>query len=366
MENKQIGILTFHDADNYGAVLQAYALQHFIEKNVSSDVEIIDYRKESISNGFSLFKGSTHSPVKNLVLNVLHLFQRRELKAIHDKFESFRNEYLKLTSQRFATEEQLAHCDTKDYFITGSDQVFNPRLPDYRAYYLGLLSGGGIKLAYAPSFGISTFNDEITNKILPLLKDFQAISCREKSGADYLSMILGVDVPVVLDPVFLLAEEEWKEVMISPKEANRKYLLVYCLSKGQSGKIRKLAKTIAKIENLEVITIGSTGKFSIGGSKVVGPCEFVGYLNQAEFVLTDSFHGTSFSLLFGKRHLSYIANKDKGTRIEAIMKSFGKGSEIIYDIDSYRYKTGEILPPRRQPVEELAASKRFLHNHLNG
>lgn len=152
MENKHIGILTFHDADNYGAVLQAYALQHYIEKNVSSDVEIIDYRKESISNGFSLFKGSTHSPVKNLVLNVLHLFQRRELKAIHDKFESFRNEYLKLTSQRFATEEQLAHCDTKDYFITGSDQVFNPRLPDYRAYYLGLLSGGGYKVGLRSKF----------------------------------------------------------------------------------------------------------------------------------------------------------------------------------------------------------------------
>ena len=366
MENKRIEILTFHDVDNYGAVLQSYALQHFIYKNISSKVEILDYRKKTNAANYcnSIFKGATHNPFKNVILNFLHFLQRKELKAIHEKFESFRINYLKLSPKTYETEEELLGCEPKDYFITGSDQVFNPRLSDYRAYYLDFVKGKGKKVAYAPSFGISSFNDDITNQIKPLLTDFEAISCREESGAKYLTQILGKKVPVVLDPVFLLSKEEWAEVAIAPKE--KKYLLVYCLSKGQSSKIGNLAKHIAKEENLEVITIGNTGVFSLKGRKAVGPREFVGYLNKADFVLTDSFHGTSFSLLFGKRHLSYIANKDKGTRIEVIMKAFGKGQEIIYDIDNYHFNSDAIKPACIIPNEELKASKEYLHSHLNG
>ena len=367
MENKQIGILTFHDADNYGAVLQAYALQHFIDKNISSNVEILDYRKNTkAAKGTSIFKGATHNPIKNVILNILQYLQRKELRAIHEKFESFRSDYLKLSQRTYETEEDLSQCENKDYYITGSDQVFNPRLSDYRIYYLDFVKGRGKKVAYAPSFGISSFNDDITNQIKPLLVNFDAISCREESGAKYITQILGTDVPVVLDPVFLLSKEEWREVAIAPKEKN--YILVYCLSKGQSSKIARLAKRIAKQENLDVITIGSTGVFSMKGRecKVVGPREFVGYFNKAGFVLTDSFHGTSFSLLFGKRHLSYIVNKEKGTRIETIMKAFGKGQEIIYEIDKYIYNSDAIKPASIIPNEKLKVSKEYLHSYLKG
>ncbi len=365
MENKQIGILTFHDSDNYGAVLQAYALQSYIYNNISSNVEILDYRKNlNANNVSSIFKGATHNPIKNVILNLLHFLQRNELKAIHEKFESFRNDYLKLSSKTYASEDDLRYCETKDYYITGSDQVFNPRLPDYRAYYLDFVNGRGKKVAYAPSFGISTFSDDVTKQIMPLLTDFDAVSCREDTGAKYLAKILGTYIPVVFDPVFLLSKEEWTKVAITPSE--EKYLLVYCLSKGQSGKIDKLAKQIAKEENLKVITIGSTGVFSLKERIVVGPREFVGYINKADFVLTDSFHGTSFSLIFGKRHLSFIANKAKGTRIETIMNSFGKSQEIIYDIDNYHFISDAIKSPHIIPNNDLNASKEYLKKHLNG
>lgn len=363
MENIKIGILTFHNADNYGAVLQAYALQQYIFNNISADVEIIDYRKKNEERGFSLFRGSTHSPVKNLVLNILHLIQRRSLKISHQKFEQFRKEWLKLTKERYESENALAKCDAYDYYITGSDQVFNPRLSDYRAYYLSTISGGGKKLAYAPSFGISSFSDAITQQILPLLKDFVAVSCREVSGAKYLSGILQVEIPVVLDPVFLLTKDDWEHVAVAPS-MKKKYLLVYCLSKGKSSKINRLAHSIAKKENLSVVTIGSSGLFTSNGVKGCGPREFVGYFQHADFVLTDSFHGTSFSLIFGKRHLSYIANKDKGTRIEAVMSAFGKASEIIYDIDSYEYQAAKVSSTRNFPTELLDKSKHYLHDHL--
>lgn len=363
MENKQIGILTFHAADNYGAVLQAYALQQFIHNNISPNVNIIDYREKDKTKGLSIFEGSTHNPIKNLVLNVLFLLQRRKLLAIHDKFEDFRNSYLHLTERRYESETSLGECNDMNYFISGSDQVFNTRLKDYRAWYLGTVGGNGKKVAYAPSFGFSSFTDEITNKILPLLKDFSALSCREASGAKYLSDILCQPIPVLLDPVFLLNREEWKRMAVMPKEKG-KYLLVYCLSKGKAGKINQLAHDIAKKENLSVVTIGSSGIFSHGSNAILGPREFVGYFSNADFVLTDSFHGTSFSLIFGKRHLSYIANKDKGTRIESVMKIFGKDEEIIYDINTYTYNKNNIQNAGDIPIDVLNDSKRYLLDNL--
>lgn len=363
MENKQIGILTFHTADNYGAVLQAYALQQFIRNNISPNVYVIDYREKDETKGLSIFKGSTHNPIKNLVLNILYLLQRKKLHAIHNKFEDFRNNYLHLTERRYESETSLGECNDMDYFITGSDQVFNARLKDYRVWYLGTISENGKKVAYAPSFGFSTFTDEITNKILPLLKDFNALSCREESGAKYLSDILCQPIPVLLDPVFLLNREEWKQMAVSPK-VKGKYLLVYCLSKGKAGKINQLAHQIAKKENLSVVTIGSSGIFTHGSNAIIGPREFVGCFSNAAFVLTDSFHGTSFSLIFGKRHLSYIANRDKGTRIESVMKIFGKEKEIIYDIDSYAYKENKIQNAKDIPIDVLNASKNYLFDNL--
>lgn len=363
MEDKQIGILTFHAVDNYGAVLQAYALQQFIYNNISPNVNIIDYKRKSDTGVRSLFKGSTHNPVKNLILNILSFLQRKKLKATHNKFEEFRRDFLHLTKRRYDSETSIGECNNMNYFITGSDQVFNARLKDYRVWYLGSVGGNGKKVAYAPSFGFSTFTDEITSKILPLLKNFSALSCREATGAKYLSDILGRSIPVVLDPVFLLNRDEWKQIAVTPK-AKSKYLLVYCLSKGKAGKINQLAHAIAKKENLSVVTIGSSGIFSQGSNGIIGPREFVGYFCKADFVLTDSFHGTSFSLIFGKRHLSYIANIDKGTRIESVMKIFGKDEEIIYDIDSYAYNENNIQNAEDIPKDVLNASKRYLLDSL--
>ena len=336
MENKLIGIITFHAANNYGAVLQAYALQHYIELNISDNVEILDYRRQKKNEDNSIFKGSTHNPIKNLILNILRSFQRENNKQRSIKFEEFRMNYLHLSERVYDSELSLGES-AYDYYVVGSDQVFNPQLSDYRVYYLSSINSNCKKIAYAPSFGISTFSDEITEKIGPLLKRFDVLSCREEVGAKYISNILGNDIPVVLDPVFLLTNEEWKEIAIEPK-TNKKYLLVYCLTKGKSGKVNKLAHYVAKKYNLSIVTIGSTGLFSYNGLNVLGPREFVGYFLNAEFVVTDSFHGTSFSLIFGKRVLSVIANKNTGSRIENIMKIFGRNDDVIQDIDKYNFE----------------------------
>lgn len=363
MENKRIGILTFHNANNYGAVLQAYALQHYIELNISKNVEILNYRKQNKSEGNSIFKGSTHNPVKNLILNLLRSFQRGNIKQRSKKFDEFREKYLHLSERVYDSEFSFGES-AYNYYIVGSDQVFNPQLSDYRVYYLSSINGNCKKLGYAPSFGISSFSDEITNKIGPLLRKFDALSCREEIGAKYISNILNNDIPVVMDPVFLLSKEEWKDVAIEP-ETKKRYLLVYCLTKGKSGKINQLARLIAKKKKLTVVTIGSSGLFTNKGVNAVGPREFIGYFINADFVVTDSFHGTSFSLIFGKRVLSIIANKNTGSRIENIMNIFGRNDDVIRDIDKYKNHEEQKSYLEDRHLELLEVSKKFLNKNLS-
>ena len=363
MEKKQVGIITFHSSDNYGAVLQAYALQHYIESSLKFDVEIIDYREADENKGPFVFVRATHNWMKDLVLSIVRFLNYSSLKKRHEKFEKFRKNFLHLTHLRYIGTESLKHL-SKDFYISGSDQVFNPTLKNYKAYYLGFDKGNGKKIAYAPSFGISSFNDGITRQILPLLADFDVLSCREEIGAKYISNILGNDIPVVLDPVFLLSKEEWKGVSVVP-ETKKKYLLVYSLTKGKSGKINQLARSIAKKKKLTVVTIGNSGLFTHKGVNDVGPREFVGYFLNAEFVVTDSFHGTSFSLIFGKRVLSIIANKNTGSRIENIMNIFGRSDDVIRDVDKYKSNEKEKYYLEDRHLELLEASKRFLNTNLS-
>lgn len=350
MEDKQVGIITFHSSDNYGAVLQAYALQQYIESSLKFTVEIIDYRKNNKKEGPFVFVRATHNFLKDLVLSVVRFIKYPSLKRRHERFEEFRMDFLHLTPQRYVGTASLKHI-RKDYLISGSDQVFNPRLKDYKAYYLDFDKGNGKKIAYAPSFGISTFSDDITRQILPLLTDFDILSCREESGASYLSKILSRPIPTVVDPVFLLKKEEWEDVAVLPKR--KKYLLIYCLSKGKRRQLQKIAKEIATKENLEIVSIENEG-----------PREFVGYIIGADFIVTDSFHGTSFSLIFGKRHISCVINKAKGTRIENVMKMFGKDGEIVYDLTNYKYRPDSIKNNISNSLAEIEYSKDFLKTHL--
>ena len=351
MENNQVGIITFPSVDNYGAVLQAYALQHYIEISSGYNVEIIDYRETDDCHGPFVFVRATHNFFKDFVLSVIRFFNYSNIKRRHERFEVFRKELLHLTHQRYIGTGSLKQL-CKDFYITGSDQVFNPRLKNYKAYYLDFDKGHGKKIAYAPSFGISTFNDDITRQILPLLTDFDVVSCREESGAFYLSKILNRTVPTVVDPVFLLSKEEWSRVAILPKR--KKYLLVYCLSKGKSKQLQKIAKEVAAKECLDIVTIENEG-----------PREFVGYIMGADFVVTDSFHGTSFSLIFGKRHISCIINKSKGTRIENVMRMVGKEEELVYDLGNYSYKSEAIKTYSVSNLLEIERSKDFLKTHLS-
>ena len=337
MENiKKIGLLTYHTPDNYGAVYQAFALQRYIQNTHKKKIEIIDFCTDKHISAYNIFKRRSNNPIKNIILQFLTLLKYPMFKDKKNKYKKFREKYLQISSNRYHTEEEfLQHNNRYNIYIVGSDQVFNPNNEYLKAYYLGFPKNGCRKIAYAPSFGISDFNENITSKILPYLNDFDMLSCREKQGAEYMSSILGYKVKQVIDPVFLLEKEVWKKISIEPKE-KKKYIFIYDLAGAE--KLAEIARKINKAKDFKIICASAQILKRYAGCDMrydIGPCELLGYIKNAEYVVTDSFHGTSLSLIMRKKIITYIALPHSASRITSIMESLGTTEQIVTDITNF-------------------------------
>lgn len=333
MENSKknkVGIVTFHTADNYGAVLQCYALQKFLNDN-GYFTQIIDFNTQQHENEHRLFRRRSPSLLKNLILQLIFIAHYNKLNARIVRFKDFRNKYFFLTSHRYTSEEDfLNNMEKFDFYITGSDQVFRPENQFSKCYYLNFPKNGAKKIAYAPSFGISDFSRSDKKKIQNLVSDFDFVSCREKNGASFLSELLDREVPVVCDPVFLLSKDKWLDISIKPHE-HKSFIFVYDLNGGKS--LIDIARKVSKENNNMRIICTTTNIFPFyNGVKVVrelGPLEFLGYISSAEYVVTDSFHGTILSLILGTRVITYPIFKAVSSRIYSIMSLLGIEDQIV-------------------------------------
>lgn len=364
-DNKKIGLLTFHTPDNYGAVYQAFALQEHISKDLGFDIEIIDFCTPKHLKAYNIFKKRSNNHIKDLVHRIITATKYPQLKSKKKLFEQFRGSYLKLSKKRYKSEEEfLAHTEMYDTYIVGSDQVFNPHNEYFKAYYLAFEKKGKKKIAYAPSFGISDFTNETTKQVLPYLKDFDYLSCREKQGAEYLSRIMDKEIPTVVDPVFLIDKEKWLKIAVAPQE-KEKYIFVYDLCGGD--KLMSIAKSIAKDKNLKVIC--ATGKIRNNYKGVdvrfnIGPAEMLGFINNAEYVVTDSFHGTSLSLIMQKRLITYIALPHTASRITSIMSSLGTSNQIVTNANTFDIKDISFNDYKKNLKEFVDSSKQYLSTAL--
>lgn len=363
--NKRIGLLTFHTPDNYGAVYQAYALQKYIKDDLKKNVEIIDFCTPKHLKAYCIFKKQSNNPIKNFLKYCITATKYLQLKKKKKLFEQFRKSYLKLSTKRYNSEQEfLNHTEMYDTYIVGSDQVFNPHNEYYKAYYLAFEKRGKRKIAYAPSFGISAFTDETTEKILPYLKDFDNLSCREKQGAEYISRIIGKEVPAVVDPVFLIGKEGWKELAVIPQE-KQKYVFVYDLCGGE--KLMTIAKSIAREKKLKVICATGRIRNNYLGVDVrfdIGPSELLGYINGAEYVVTDSFHGTSLSLIMEKKVVTYIALPHAANRITSITEFLGTSNQVVTDATTFNINNIHFKEYGEKLAQLVDASIKYLETSL--
>ena len=299
----KICILTFQQAINYGAVLQLYALQKVCQK-LGTDPEVINYISPKLEKNYQIIR-------YNLGLKILFasIFCAKAFYERKCRFKFFEKKYLNLTNELYTKGDLSRICKNLDYIIAGSDQVWNYLITNTdTTYLLDFVEDRNKKLSYAASFGVEKIPDNLKEKYKNLLKDFKAISVREKQGQNIIKGLCNLDVPVVLDPTLLLNKNEWSKLNFS-KEKRKKYILVYCLRK--SDLLNGMAKTLQRETGFELVILSPRTKYTYSkfSAATAGPEEFIELFMNAEYVLTNSFHGTAFSINFNKRFLVDLDTK---------------------------------------------------------
>ena len=310
---KCLGILTYHNADNLGAVLQAYALQRVLEQDSDISAEIIDYRCAAIEATKYVRKdGRAASGIRTLPRAVYYWIKRRG-------FQKFRRKYLKCSGQMYDLKTIASSNHVYDAFITGSDQVWNPKCSGCDdTYLLDFVSDGRKKYSYAASIGSYRFHEHTANRCRDMLKSFDGISVREASAREELSRIGIENVQICPDPVLLLTEEDWKAIMPG-RLCKQKYVLVYQIL--PDSRITKMAEAYAKKHHCKVIHNKKSLEFILHNS----PAYFLSWIYYADCVFTNSFHGTAFSLLFEKPLCADVKMADGrvNDRVQELLEAAG-------------------------------------------
>lgn len=296
---KKIGILTFHNADNYGALLQAYALKKTLN-NMGNDTHIINYFCPKLQKDYKLVNFGHRSFISILKQIVKFVFLPLSI-YIRSRFSSFRKQYLINGNPIYPN---TIDCILNDYdiFIAGSDQVFNPNITGFDSnYFLAFNKDRNKNFSYAASFGLSL--NDLSDKEKQFFKqnmlNFKQLSFREQQGKEISNIINGHDCEVSLDPTLLLTKNDWEKIAIPPKQ--KKYILLYLMSKDSN--IISFAKKLAKKTKCKLIFISPALdlKNRVPAYHVYPtPQEWLGYFLNAKYIVTNSFHGLAFSINFNK------------------------------------------------------------------
>lgn len=312
----KIGIITFHRPCNYGAVLQAMALYQTI-KNLNKDCEIIDYENDVLKKTYTLEKPKD---LKSLIKVIL--FNRKN-KIKYNKFKNFINKNCILSKKKYDKNNIIEVNSEYDKFITGSDQVWNLKLTgeDY-SYLLEFVKDDNKKFSYASSFGQAEIPEEYSEKCKKLFEKYSKITVREKKGKEIIESLINKTVNVVLDPTLLLDKNQWEKIeRRCEHNIPSNYILAYFVSPTKQN--YEFAKKISQKLKMKIILINYGNRKKIGMKNITtaGPEEFLWLMRNANYVVTNSFHGIAFAINFNKEFFYQLSNKAKNgnSRIENLI-----------------------------------------------
>lgn len=360
-DNTKIGILTFHNAVNYGAVLQTYALSTFIQEKLSKDCEVINYTCEKFKNNYKIFRVYNKN-LKGIISAVIKMpiiyFKNR-------KFQLFMKKNVKLSKEKYNIKNINEANDKYNCFITGSDQVWNLELTNDNTYFLDFVSSQNIKLSYAASCGKNKLSGNAIKMNKTNLKQYKKITVRESTLKDSLSTSLKIEVEKVLDPVFLIEQNDWKNLLSKKSIRAEKYILIYLLHEKS---IYRIAEKIAREKNLKIISIQNSFDKPINADYKLncGIEEFLALIKNAEYVVTDSFHGAAFSVIFRKQ-LKIVFKKEHSelnSRLESLINDFKLESFLISDDSSIELLTRKNDYDESLINRKISQSKEILINML--
>ena len=316
---KDIGILTFHKSNNYGSVLQAYALQQAIE-DIGYSAEIIDYEPHNYDYLYALFRRIR--TVDDVRYNIGNLQYFRVIRRLQKEFSLFRVNFMKLTRESYKYGMNLEKINNQfENLVCGSDQIWNPKSKDSDDNYFFPFQHKAKKISYAVSLNDGSLQEKKNaEKYKIYLLDFDAISVREKDAQIELEKFLNKKVHVCLDPTLLHFSKKYDQIC-SEKFISEHYIFFYSIGYSYAAveAVEKLIertglkayvlytgrgvkRVLRKYKNIKLV------------EKNVSPCDFLSLIKYADYVVTDSFHGTAFSIIYHKKFFS-IGKTDENNRI---------------------------------------------------
>ena len=362
----RIGILTIHAAINYGSMLQAYALQRAVETEASGDsVELIDYQPPCIMDGYSL---NLLKNARNPKCFLKYCINFRDRKKRNQVFRKFSGDFFHLSHRKYTNAQQLRRdCTNWNVVLLGSDQVWNPEIVKMdRVFWLDFAEKS-FKACFSSSFGTTSIPETYQKALTQALRGFDEIAVREPSAA---AMLSDVDKPVTVtcDPVFLLSAQQWEAVERKPKEVPDHFFLMYTVERNE--KLEVLVRETAAYFGTPVVDLGirSNPREYFGvHSPEYGPREFLYLIHHADYMATNSFHGTAFAIIFKKKCVSML-HHSRGTRIQELTEVAGRSGWILSEdatvSDVIRRFTEACEGDGSRLEERIAASRAYLKNML--
>ena len=364
---KKLGILTYHTGFNYGASLQAYALQKVI-KRMGYPCETIHFETERFVASREMFSRKPRR-LKEFIKIVTRLPYYLPLKKREKLFESFTENCLDISPLYRTEQEVIDHAGDYECIVCGSDQIWNLSQNDAPAANLLFFLNFPKKqrrISYAASFGKWVKEaHKRENEFLPWLKEFDYISVREDSGVEYLKS-QGIDCVLTLDPTVLLDKEDY-DIICAERQIKEAYVLLFSWLCGDE--VVKAAKKVAAELQLPLFSLTPPPRTMCSGIKRkldVGPMEFLSLIKYADFIVTDSFHGTAFSMTFEKPYVSIVSDGHADTRMKSLLHQLGLEDHLVDSkkIDIVAMKSTDFLRVNEKKIDLRKASFQFLENSL--
>lgn len=338
-KKKSIRILSYQNAQNFGALLQAYGLQLTFKQLGFVDVKFLNYNPKYLSDRYLVFKWRTLVPSSinpkhiighyiNLPFSILNQIRRNY------KLNLSRKRLIKQTSKELHTIDDIEGINC-DCLVCGSDQIWSTWLtgsPDEVFYAGGKYNGKPYSFSYAPSTELSTFeNEQFVETIKCYLDNFDSISVREESVQTILKKLTGKDISLCVDPTILCGTEAYDEISVQ-NEIGKKYILVYAYN-NKDTLIQNIIKTIPNYHDFEIHYISFVcsdfrNMFSHTFHAEISVEQFVSLFKYADYVVTNSFHGLAFSLLFQKDFV-VAYEQGKSARVESLLKQIGRLDKLV-------------------------------------
>lgn len=349
---KKIGIITFHRADNFGAVLQNYALQQAVVCN-GMIPETIDYYCLNVERWYEIWHSVMWGETPLVVIKKVLITCLNFRKAVISKrkFENFRKNYLNISAEKYDA-DTISNA-IYDVYIAGSDQIWNKEIigkEDIPAYTLAFTG------EHTAAYGASSGSEEYLIDEVDSISKIQLITVREKQLCDALGR-RGIASKVVCDPVFLLDKDKWKKIIRDMPQMRHKYVFLYYIDEGRE-QAAVIAKMIAASTKARVHYPRKYDKAALLHGYGInrfsdGPLDFLNEIDQAEYIVSSSFHGAAFAILMEKEFVA-VLHKKTGERVKNLLAYLGLEERIVSDKVDFQKRS-----PHWKPINYNAVRKKL-------